>query len=209
MSNKKSDPPGLAIWLLQRLYRVNNNEALTGDLIEEYRKRRSRGWFWKQVLIAIATGVLAGMSRHWPHVCYAMTGAALAVFAGKILFDARAFVPWWILPWPWSMLVFDLSPSALLSLAALPVLAAGLQVNGVFRRASLLRTWIIGLPLLALSHYLLEAFRLPLVLPRTNLAVIVPAVCSFVVQFFVLLVSSWLGCRSPRHAAPVKMRTVS
>jgi hypothetical protein len=47
-----SQPPVVATWLLKRLAR--ENEALTGDLIEEYRNGRSAAWYWRQVLIAIA-----------------------------------------------------------------------------------------------------------------------------------------------------------
>ena len=44
-------PPAVAMWLLTRL-------AFIGDLVEEYQRRQSRVWFWKQVLVAI--GVEAG-----------------------------------------------------------------------------------------------------------------------------------------------------
>jgi hypothetical protein len=47
-------PPKLAIWFLTRLTR---NDALAGDVIEQYSiARRSRLWFWRQVLLAIIVG---------------------------------------------------------------------------------------------------------------------------------------------------------
>ena len=47
-------PPRAATWLLNRLAPGERNGALAGDLVEEYQRRRSRAWYWKQVLIAIA-----------------------------------------------------------------------------------------------------------------------------------------------------------
>jgi hypothetical protein len=44
----------LPLWLLGRLAR--RNEPLAGDLIEQFRVRRSVLWLWAQILIAIAMG---------------------------------------------------------------------------------------------------------------------------------------------------------
>lgn len=44
-------PPRLALALLLR--RVPANEPLVGDLLEQFAVRRSRVWFWRQVLLAI------------------------------------------------------------------------------------------------------------------------------------------------------------
>ena len=46
------DPPRLALYLLHRY--GADNEALAGDLVEELTRRRSRLWFWGQVIAAIA-----------------------------------------------------------------------------------------------------------------------------------------------------------
>jgi hypothetical protein len=49
---RTSHPPRLALTLLERL--VPDNEALTGDLLEEFDARPSAVWFWVQVVAAIA-----------------------------------------------------------------------------------------------------------------------------------------------------------
>ena len=46
-------PPALATWLLTRAAR--GNDALIGDLLEEFRSGRSRPWYWSQTLRALAT----------------------------------------------------------------------------------------------------------------------------------------------------------
>jgi hypothetical protein len=72
---------------------------------------------------------------------YAIAGTAMPAILWKSVLGARLRSHWWTLPWPWSQLVFELSPTALLALAALPALAAGLVIN---------------LALIALGHYSID-----------------------------------------------------
>jgi hypothetical protein len=44
-------PPRLALALLARF--VPDQEALIGDLVEEFERRRSRAWFWRQAIAAL------------------------------------------------------------------------------------------------------------------------------------------------------------
>jgi hypothetical protein len=44
--------PRLALALLEHF--VPDNDALAGDLLEDFERRQSSGWFWWQVLTAIA-----------------------------------------------------------------------------------------------------------------------------------------------------------
>jgi cytochrome bd-type quinol oxidase subunit 2 len=46
-------PPGLAIWLLERVSTGYRGESLAGDLIEQYALGKSRLWLWRQVAAAI------------------------------------------------------------------------------------------------------------------------------------------------------------
>jgi len=55
-------PPRLAMLLLDRL--APPDEELAGDLVEEYQSGRSRVWFWRQVLIAIAVGAARSARIH-------------------------------------------------------------------------------------------------------------------------------------------------
>ena len=50
-------PPRLARWLLNHFGCSPNNEALIGDLDEQYRKRHSRRWYWKQVLVTVVVSL--------------------------------------------------------------------------------------------------------------------------------------------------------
>ncbi len=46
-------PPRVATWLLERL--GPTDEGLAGDLLEEYARRGSTFWFWRQVIMAVLT----------------------------------------------------------------------------------------------------------------------------------------------------------
>ena len=61
MSSEKSNPPKQAIWFLRHGC-PGDNEALEGDLIERFREGQTRGWFWRQVLIAAFVGFVARSS---------------------------------------------------------------------------------------------------------------------------------------------------
>lgn len=120
----------------------------------------------------------------------------------KSVHGAGFWLHWWTLPWPWSQLVFDLSPTALLALAALPALAAGLVINRAFRWVSLLRTGVINLALITIGHYLLDVFG-PWFSPPGDphhSFLIIPGALEVLLFFSTFLVAAWLGCISPRQA---------
>jgi hypothetical protein len=178
MNGKESNPPRLAIWLMRHACPRSNNEALTGDLVERFREGRSYGWFWNQVLIAITVGVLTESRRHWPQVCYAITGT--------VMFTAFLGIP-----------IFERNPHVLQVLAALPALAVALLMNCSFRWASLLRTGVISVALLEIPPILLAEVIGPHV---------IPAFFWFLLIFSTLLVSAWLGCRSPQNAGQLVVK---
>jgi len=49
----KVTPPTMATWVLEHLVLGDRNEALEGDLLEEFQRRRSATWYWRQVLGAV------------------------------------------------------------------------------------------------------------------------------------------------------------
>jgi hypothetical protein len=46
-------PPATATWMLKHLLFRDRNEALEGDLLEEFQRGRSTSWYWRQVLVAV------------------------------------------------------------------------------------------------------------------------------------------------------------
>ena len=53
---RPSRPPVVATWLLVHFLSGPEQEHIVGDLVEAYRSGRSRIWYWKEVLAAIANG---------------------------------------------------------------------------------------------------------------------------------------------------------
>jgi len=56
--------PAVATWFLDRFGVARQNDALIGDLAEEYQAGKSRAWYWWQALVAIAVGVVRDVRRH-------------------------------------------------------------------------------------------------------------------------------------------------
>jgi len=48
----------LAAWLFEHLTQHEHREALAGDLLEEYIRRRSDMWYWRHVVAAILADLL-------------------------------------------------------------------------------------------------------------------------------------------------------
>jgi hypothetical protein len=147
-------------------------------------------------------GVLGEIRRHWPQFCYAVAGTALPAVLHKSFREAGFWFHWWALRWPSSQLVLDLSPSALLALAALPVLAVALSIHREFRWASLFRTGAINLALITLGYYLfgylLPWLSHPVAGDPYHGSLIIPGVLEILFFFPTFLVAAWLGCPSPQ-----------
>lgn len=61
---RSSQPPAGATWLLERFTFGHRNDALIGDLIEEYGNGRSGAWYWRQALTAIAVAFCQEIRAH-------------------------------------------------------------------------------------------------------------------------------------------------
>ena len=59
---KHRNPPRIATLLLTRL--SNCDDALVGDMVEEYRRGRSRSWYWRQTSIAVLRTTVADIRSH-------------------------------------------------------------------------------------------------------------------------------------------------
>ncbi len=79
----RREPPRLATRLLHALC---HNEALVGDLVEEYRLGRSVTWYWRQAVIAIVVGGLVHVRRLVvPLVSFAVGFLIALAFIGPIV----------------------------------------------------------------------------------------------------------------------------
>src|SRR4051812_24500045 len=60
---RPTNPPGAALWLLERL--GPHNESVAGDIAERFAAHEhSRAWVWRQVLAAIVVAAVRDISQH-------------------------------------------------------------------------------------------------------------------------------------------------
>jgi hypothetical protein len=58
--------------LLKHLRLGDKNEALLGDLYEEFKRRHSAAWYWRQVLAAILVGFIREVRCRWMAIAFAI-----------------------------------------------------------------------------------------------------------------------------------------
>ncbi|HKV93050.1 MAG TPA: hypothetical protein VJW20_10935 [Candidatus Angelobacter sp.] len=109
---RSNNPPGIATWMLEHLTFGRKNEALAGDLLEEFRRGRPATWYWRQVLVAIVIGFAGELGTQWAALIYATLCAipvpAYWMLALNKVMDSPFFAGRWHLEWPYST-ICDLS----------------------------------------------------------------------------------------------------
>jgi len=103
---KRNNPPAVATWILEHLCPAGRNDALAGDLLEEFRQGRSSLWYWRQVLAAIAVGCAKEARTQWLvmvfSVLWTVPVPALDIFVLRRIEMTRFFAQRWDLAWPYS-----------------------------------------------------------------------------------------------------------
>lgn len=87
---RSMNPPVVATWLLKQLGSGPNNDALLGDLIEQYAERRSRIWYWRQVLVAIVVSFCREVGAHKLLALRAIVTGWAVIFVYRLLFRPSA-----------------------------------------------------------------------------------------------------------------------
>jgi hypothetical protein len=102
----RSEPPRLATWLLEHLTTAGRNEALAGDLLEEFRAGRSSGWYWRQIISAVAIGWARSIFEHRIVLLFAafwsLLSPAWELTFIRVFWESNFIGSVWRMPWPWS-----------------------------------------------------------------------------------------------------------
>ena len=86
---RRREPPLLATWMLEHLTPAGGDEALGGDLLEEFRRGRSDEWYWWQVLSACSVSWLNSLRARGSLLVFALLWSILAP-AWNVLCDRIA-----------------------------------------------------------------------------------------------------------------------
>lgn len=107
---RQADPPLMATWLLEHLTPGGRNDALAGDLLEEFRSGRSAFWYWRQVFAAIAISWLTETLHRRVLVIFAALWSMLAPawrhYAFRIVTQGNLTGWMWRLAWPGSTICY-------------------------------------------------------------------------------------------------------
>jgi hypothetical protein len=85
-------PPVLATWLLGLMDSNAWQDAVAGDLFEDYQRRRSSTWYWCQVLMVVAIAVGKDLRHHWVLALRALAVAVLSLCLAHSLVSELAVV---------------------------------------------------------------------------------------------------------------------
>lgn len=85
---RSKQPPQVATWMLKHFGSGSDNDALLGDLAEQYRERDSTAWYWRQAISGIVVSFFKEIREH-------KIIAASALLTG---WGMWAFYVTWILP---------------------------------------------------------------------------------------------------------------
>jgi hypothetical protein len=148
------EPPRFAAWLLNRCTLGQRNDALTGDLLEEFRSGRPVRWYWRQVLAAIVVAFSREFASRAGMLFFAtvwsMMAPAWLVFIFRVETQHNLVGPIWRIPWPWSTLsIFALSITENLSFVwagTLVYFISKWALTGAFSIRQFRHGWLLSLP---------------------------------------------------------------
>ena len=168
-----SRPPRIATWLLKHFGRPASTEAITGDLVEQFKHGRSRTWYWRQVFVALCAGVVEEVRSH-PGRAALSAGFAWLLLLFQVVWIQRLFSA--ILE-SRSMAWFSIHQNALGGMLLLCGVIAGMVCAGLIVRLTHSRTMVVPfLGSIVLVHLLLSVLPGPvgLSLLRAYQALLIP-----------------------------------
>ena len=164
-------PPSLALWLLDHLIPGPANEALAGDLLEEFSTGRGAAWYWRQTLAVLALACSRPLLNNRSVLIFATLWSTfapawllgLAALENHIRFNQRFSQFGW--PWP------ILSDWGLLLAANLAYIWTGIALYRIphLWAAQNLRPSVLAREILASSPVLCALWGALIVLPKVFL----------------------------------------
>jgi hypothetical protein len=105
---KRAEPPRIATWLLEHSALADRDDALAGDLLEEFCAGRSVGWYWRQAFSAFVVGRLGGLSQRSTLLLFSVLWSAFApvwtVVIDRLQNSSNLREQIWRMDWPFMSL---------------------------------------------------------------------------------------------------------
>src|SRR5207249_2264224 len=80
-------PPVIATWMLKHFGSGPSNDAVLGDLAEQYLQKDSAMWYWRQAMKAIAVSLFHEIRSHKPTAATALlTSWGIWIFYVTLIF---------------------------------------------------------------------------------------------------------------------------
>ncbi|HEX8711897.1 MAG TPA: hypothetical protein VF730_08495, partial [Terracidiphilus sp.] len=158
---RHTKPPSLATWMLEHLTPADRDDALAGDLLEDFRSGRSNAWYWQQTLTACTVGWLKHLSERRMLVIFAALWSMLAptwmALELRILDGSHASIGTWRMDGQFS----GIGSIAFWLLLNLGFLWAGMllyflshvNVARTFTRQQVVRAFIIAAPIFFFAYF--------------------------------------------------------
>jgi hypothetical protein len=161
---RRANPPAFAVWILEHLVPGDKNEALAGDLSEEFRHGRSVAWYWRQVLGVLLLGCLGELRFHWlagsVAVLWAVPSPAFCILFVNRMADNTFVARCWSLAWPYSTICDMAFHQGCEILYLWSAIAAYFLLSGLVLRNLNLRGLMRGLRISAFAYLVVFAATL-------------------------------------------------
>jgi hypothetical protein len=103
---RETEPPSIAHWMLEQLMPGERDQALAGDLLEEFRSGRSAAWFRRQVVSAVFIRCSQEILGHRIVILFAFFWSMLAPAWLLAIANLEAYANFGAffsrMNWPWS-----------------------------------------------------------------------------------------------------------
>jgi hypothetical protein len=166
---KTSHPPTAATWLLKFLTPAGKNEALLGDLEEDFTQGRSAAWYWRQVLAVIIVSFGQELRSRWTAIGFAALWTVVVLLFLRHIYTGPEIRPLLDAVFGWaSGFAFPISVicvatftiaalSAVETMAGLIGLGIYLVTTRTFTLRRFLRTTSIALAIVSLGNIVVAA----------------------------------------------------
>jgi len=202
---REKRPPVIATWILEHLLFAAEDQALAGDLLEEFGQGRPSSWYWQQVFVAVAYAAARYLRTLFPGIAFAVLWTIPAplwwLFVMHFMRHGHLLGRIMQLDWPYSGIGATTIPLGLLLVFAWTGLLVYASLYSLVTQ-SLHRWKVISSMVAGMFAFLVTLIGLAILVQGHRVAIQHPGYLNFITDplqikrlpfFFSLLVSIWVA----------------